>query len=486
MRAPSRFVLGMSCFLGGLVLGVTGVTIAAGALGSARFPDVPAGSYFDEAVGEMAELGVIRGRPDGRFDPAANVSRADVAVMMKRLRDEILGIEVMTTSSSSSRSSRRSSSSSSSSTSTSSSSPSSRSSSSASRNPAGSIRFTTANFTVNENESPAKITLIRTGGADGVVSVEYKLIEGTAKEGTDYIVSTGTLNFAAGETSRIFTIDIVDDGTAESVEIFTIEISNPEGGADISVPSSSTITVKDDDGASSGGGGTQGSTIRFAALSYSISEASGNITIAVERIGDATAAASVKFATSDITAKAGTDYTNTNGTLQFAANETEKTFSIPVANDSSTEGNKKVRITLSVPTGAVLDDTRSVVELIIVDDEVVAFGTGSLRFKSTTFLAGESAGTVAITVERTGGAKGAIAVDYETLNGTAKAGTGEDYEKADSTLNFREGETAKTFTVKILTDDKDDPDEKFLISLSNPTRGALLTDPDETTVTIQQ
>lgn len=482
MRASSRFVLGMSCFLGGLVLGVTGVTIAAGALGSARFPDVPAGSYFDEAVGEMAELGVIRGRPDGRFDPAANVSRADVAVMMKRLRDEILGIEVRTTSSSSSRSSRRSSSSSSS---TSSSSSSSRSSSSVSRNPNGSIRFTTANFTVNEDESPVKITLIRTGGADGVVSVEYKLTEGTAKVGTDYIVSTGTLNFAAGETSRIFTIDVVNDETEESAEAFTIEISNPEGGADVSVPSSATITVKDDDGTSSGGG-TQGSTVRFAALSYSISEAGGSITIAAERVGDSAAAASVKYATSDITAKSGTDYSAANGTLQFAANETEKTFSIPVTNDSSTEGNKKVRVTLSVPTGAVLDEARSVVEVIIVDDEVVAFGTGALRFKSATFLAGESSGTFAITVERTGGAKGAIAVDYETLNGTAKAGAGEDYEKADSTLNFREGETAKTFTVKILTDDKDDPDEKFSIALSNPTRGATLTDPDETTVTIQQ
>src|SRR3989344_8186080 len=96
MRAPSRFVLGMSCFLGGLVLGVTGVTIAAGVLGSSRFPDVPAGSYFDEAVGEMAELGVIRGRPDGRFDPGAFATRADIAVMMQRLRNEILGIEVRT------------------------------------------------------------------------------------------------------------------------------------------------------------------------------------------------------------------------------------------------------------------------------------------------------------------------------------------------------------------------------------------------------
>src|SRR3989344_2342355 len=167
MRAPSRFVLGMSCFLGGLVLGVTGVTIAAGALGSARFPDVPAGSYFDEAVGEMAELGIIRGRPDGRFDPAANVTRAAVAVMMKRLRDEILGIESSSTSSSSSRTPRSTSSSSRSSSSSSSSSSSTRSSSSASRNPAGSIRFTTSNYTVNENESPAKITMIRTGGGAG-------------------------------------------------------------------------------------------------------------------------------------------------------------------------------------------------------------------------------------------------------------------------------------------------------------------------------
>src|SRR3989344_248791 len=185
MRTPSNIIIGLSCFVGGLVLGITTISVGAGIRGADRFPDVPRDAYFDDAVGEMAELGILRGRPDGRFDPSAFATRAEIAVMMQRLRREILGIPepVATISSSSiSLSSRsRSSRSSTTSSSASSTSSSSQSSSSSSRNPAGSIRFTTQKYSVKENESLAKITIVRTGGAEGAVSVAYAITDGTAK-----------------------------------------------------------------------------------------------------------------------------------------------------------------------------------------------------------------------------------------------------------------------------------------------------------------
>ncbi len=483
MRVPSRLVLGLSCFIGGLVLGVTTLSIGAGSFGSDRFPDVPKDSYFDEAVGEMAELGVIRGRPDGRFDPGAFATRADIAVMMKRLRDEILGIEGGSTSSSSSRSSRTTSSSSSISSSTSSSSSTSRSSSSVSRNPNGTVRFTTSNFTVDEDESPAKITLIRTGGAEGVISVEYALTAGTATAVDDYVVSQGTLSFAAEETSRIFTIDIVDDTGVESAETLTITLSDPTGGADISSPNAATLTIKDNDGGGTTSGGSSASTFNFSALNYSMSEALSSITIRVQRTGS-TGTASVNYATVDSTAKAGSDYTSTNGTLSFASGETEKSFSISLNNDGNTEGNEKVLIRLTQPNGATIPEGNGEVELTIIDDEVIAFGTGSIKFAEEEYDIDEEEKTITLTVKRTGGAMGTVSVDYETTNGLAKAG--EDYTSADSTLVFQAGETEKTITIGILQDDKDDPDEMFSVNLSNVTHGAALGEPKKATITIRQ
>ena len=55
----------------------------------------------------------------------------------------------------------------------------------------------------------------------------------------------------------------------------------------------------------------------------------------------------VRYATSDGTARAGDDYTATSGTLSFAAQETVETVSVPVADDGHDEGAETVTLTLS-------------------------------------------------------------------------------------------------------------------------------------------
>jgi len=335
---------------------------------------------------------------------------------------------------------------------------------------------------VKENESLAKITIVRTGGAEGAVSVAYAITDGTAKGGEDYVKSEGKLTFAAGETNRIMTVDIVDDSTTESKEEFTITLSAPEGGVTLGIPVVATIAIEDDESTGAAGGDSNTTLLRLGALSYSMSEKEPSITITVERTGNASATASVSYATSDVTAKS-SDYTGASGTLQFAANETEKSFTITMKDDGSTEGNEKVHIKLSAPTGAEFEEERSEADLTIVDDEVVAFGTGSIRVAEEEYTVDENDGTVLITVQRTAGARGQVMIDFATSNALAKFG--EDYTKTTGTLTFRAGETSKTVAITILTDDKDDPNETFGFTLSNPKNGVAL-DLDEATVTITQ
>lgn len=484
MPASSRFTTALGFFACGLVLGVTTITIGAGSRGSDRFSDVPAGSYYDDAVGEMAELGVIRGQANGRFGPGAYVTRAELAVMLKRLRDDILGVTPSTSNTSSSSRSSRSSSSITSSASAASSSSSSRSV--ASKNPAGSIRFTINRFTATEGKSPMSITLVRTGGAAGVASVMYALKDGSAKAGKDYVIASGKITFASGETTRTVTVDIMNNSDADGVREFSIEISGPEGGAGIGVPASATIAIADDDAASSAAVGDNAAiatVFRFSALLFSVAENGASATVTVERTGGSTAAASVQYATGDGTAKSLSDYKAANGTLQFAAGETEKSFTVTVNDDGSTEGNEKILLKLLTPTGGpTIDANRGTSELMIVDNEVIAYGTGSLRFTKEKEEVLESAKELILVVERIGGARGAIAVDYASANGLAKAG--EDFEKVEGVLLFRDGEMKKTIAVKIIKDAKEDPNETFTVSLSNPTRGAVLGTPKTVVVTI--
>ncbi len=70
----------------------------------------------------------------------------------------------------------------------------------------------------------------------------------------------------------------------------------------------------------------------------------------------ASGAVSVQYATADGSATAGSDYTATSGTLNFAAGETAKTVSVPVIDDSHNEGDETLTLTLSNATGAWIAD----------------------------------------------------------------------------------------------------------------------------------
>jgi len=109
---------------------------------------------------------------------------------------------------------------------------------------------------------------------------------------------------------------------------------------------------------------------------------------------------------------------------------------------------------------------------------------GSLQFSSSTYTVNEDGGTATITVSRAGGSGGAVSVDYATADGTATAGS--DYAAASDTLNWAGGETAdKTFTAPITNDNLVEGDETVNLALSNPTGGAVLGDPNQATLTIQ-
>ena len=60
----------------------------------------------------------------------------------------------------------------------------------------------------------------------------------------------------------------------------------------------------------------------------------------------------VGYGTADGTATTGADYTNTTGTLTFAAGETSKTVSVPVLDDAHDEGSETLTLTLSTPAPA--------------------------------------------------------------------------------------------------------------------------------------
>src|SRR5262249_29543960 len=130
----------------------------------------------------------------------------------------------------------------------------------------GTLQFNSSNYSVNENQGTATITVTRTGGSDGAVAVNYATSNGTATAGSDYTATSGTLSFAAGETSKTFTVPITNDTLVEGNETVNLTLSNPTGGATLGTQNTAVLTIQDDDVARPPG------TLQFSAGSYSLGE----------------------------------------------------------------------------------------------------------------------------------------------------------------------------------------------------------------------
>ena len=61
------------------------------------------------------------------------------------------------------------------------------------------------------------------------VTVDYATADGTATAGEDYTATSGTLTFAAGETTKTVSVPILDDAVDEGEETFTFRLSNAAG-----------------------------------------------------------------------------------------------------------------------------------------------------------------------------------------------------------------------------------------------------------------
>jgi RHS repeat-associated protein len=115
--------------------------------------------------------------------------------------------------------------------------------------PAGVLTFNSSRFSVREDGTPvAAVKINRIGGSAGAVSTTVTLQAGTAQAQSDYTNTGITVNFAAGETSKIVAIPIVNDTIAELDETLQLTLTAPTGGAIIGQQGSATLTIVDNDG----------------------------------------------------------------------------------------------------------------------------------------------------------------------------------------------------------------------------------------------
>jgi uncharacterized repeat protein (TIGR01451 family)/uncharacterized delta-60 repeat protein len=112
--------------------------------------------------------------------------------------------------------------------------------------------FSNPTYSVNEGGVRATITVIRSGVLTNSDSVDFSTTNGTgsgwALAGVRYFPTNGTLVFTNGETSHVFTVQVIDDTIIEGDQVVALHLSNPTGHAALLTPSDAFLTIVDNDG----------------------------------------------------------------------------------------------------------------------------------------------------------------------------------------------------------------------------------------------
>ena len=332
--------------------------------------------------------------------------------------------------------------------------------------------FSSPTYSVTESGKLATITVTRTGGSAGTMSVDFATAAGTALAGKnrDYLATSGTLTFAPGEMSKTMPITIIDDNVFEGDESLTVTLANPRGGAILGSNAAATLTIIDQE---------PGQFV-FADAIVNTVESWGIAIITVRRINGSFGPVSVSYATSNGTARAGRDYVETTGTLNFTDGQTSATFNVPLTDTPKIDGLRALSLNLSRATGGATLGTLKAATIRIADNEVTA--PGVIQFDAVNFDQNEGWGLLTATISRSGGDLGGVSVTVATSSGTALSGI--DFKPIVITITFAEGERSKTISIPVIDDALAESPETINLSLRRPAGGATLGSQASATISI--
>jgi hypothetical protein len=301
---------------------------------------------------------------------------------------------------------------------------------------------------------------------------------------------SGTVSFAAGQTSQVIRIETLADTTTEPTETFTLTLSNPSTGAVVLTASGSGLIVNDD-------GPT---TLTLGGPTSAITEGNSgatNVTFTVTRTGDPTTAVSANWAVSSMAGMGisgwatGSDFVGgalPSGIVSFAAGEITKTITVSISGDTEVEVAESFGLALNSP-----DNSVAVVSapgsLAIPNDDGAFLAIGASRaFPTSTFASlgvvnEGNAGTteVSFVVTRSGDLTGTVSATWSVLGAPAgsflPSANGADFVGGtlpSGIVSFGTGETSKIVTVQIQGDTQVEAEEYFSVQLSAPSSGVTL------------
>ena len=326
------------------------------------------------------------------------------------------------------------------------------------------IQLSVTPSSVNENAGATNFTVTAThdAGSTRTEDIVISLTLGGTADDSDYTApASASVTIPANQSSgsNTLTLTLIDDDVSEGDETIIVG-----GSFETLVIGSALITISDDDSA----------YLSIAGPSVEVAEGS-NATFTVTLSKSVSAAVTVAWSATAGTAST-SDYGTASGSVTFPANSgagATQTITIPVTNDSLSEGSETFSVELGADTGDQADTVwvkttaASATATIAESDPITINITGPSSVdegdSTTSYTVSLSPSGVTPTEDLT--------ISYATSNGTATAGS--DYIAKSSTLTFTSTAAgSQTFTVSTTEDSIDEgTGETFTVTISSPVGG---------------
>ncbi|EDQ86066.1 uncharacterized protein MONBRDRAFT_11395 [Monosiga brevicollis MX1] len=324
-----------------------------------------------------------------------------------------------------------------------------------------------------EGEGATAVTVSRTRGLFGTVTLAYRLISVPSGilASSDFVVANGTVTFTSQQTEAVIWVTAFDDDLPELDEDFVLvievladaDVANP-GVVD---PAGDTLNMTISGSDAPFGVATIDEALfpklilaepatGLAVINVSIFRRQGsfgNGTVMWQLVGNLS------------------QLSPSGGQLDFAENVESARLALMLAADLLPEEEQQGFLQLSTPTGGLSLAVNHSSLPVVVSKSDDPYG----RFEfsaSSELLVGDEGSEVVFYVNRLGGRKGTIVVDWALSSSSARAGS--DVQPVAGTLRFETDDFSQALTLTVIDDTEPEFAEALFINLTAVCGGAVL------------
>ena len=237
-----------------------------------------------------------------------------------------------------------------------------------------SVQFASSTYSVTEGETVAvRVTL--SADPERTVTIPITVDQATTAATEDYSLSSTSVTFQNGETSKDITLTATDDDLDDDDEVVVLGFGTfpPRVSGGTHVPSTITITDNDDPDVS----------VQFASSTHSVTEGE-TVTVGVTLSVDPERTVTIPITVDQATTAATEDYSLSSTSVTFQNGETSKDITLTATDDDLDDDDESVELGFGTLPERVSAGGRDRTTITILDNDVPESGGGGCTIAAET------------------------------------------------------------------------------------------------------